>query len=104
MLLTLSGRVDTLCSCLELSRISTQTICVNSGFGPKSRDVGGAEAIPQLVRTDNKGFKAVSYDKLAVVAIEAIKELKSQNDALRAVVEKRGRQIEALSTAHATRH
>jgi hypothetical protein len=39
--------------------------------------------LPELVTTDEDGFKAVSYSKLPLLAIQAIKELKEENDALR---------------------
>jgi len=34
--------------------------------------------IPELVSTDSKGYKAVSYDKLTAVLVEAVKELKAE--------------------------
>jgi hypothetical protein len=45
----------------------------------KDRDIGliAAEVekvIPELVHTDGKGYKAVAYDKLVPVLIEAVKE------------------------------
>ncbi|MGI4884002.1 MAG: tail fiber domain-containing protein [Janthinobacterium lividum] len=39
---------------------------------------------PELVRTDEHGYKSVNYAQLTPVLIEAIKELKSQVDALQA--------------------
>ncbi len=45
--------------------------------------------IPELVRTDEDGFKAVSYEKLTVVLLEAIKELKE-------IVEKQQAEIDLL--------
>jgi hypothetical protein len=42
---------------------------------------------PELVATDEKGFKAVNYSKLPLLTIQAVKELKTENDALRAEVE-----------------
>jgi hypothetical protein len=49
-----------------------------NGFG-KDRDIGliaqDVEAvIPELVYTDSKGYKSLSYDKLVPVLVEAIKE------------------------------
>ncbi|MCP4566449.1 MAG: hypothetical protein GY841_02580 [FCB group bacterium] len=38
--------------------------------------------LPELVLTDNKGYKSVSYTKLTAVLIEAVKELKTQNEKL----------------------
>jgi len=42
--------------------------------------------IPELVTTDDDGYKSVSYEKMTAVLVEAVKELKAQNDALKAVV------------------
>ena len=44
---------------------------------------------PELVVGDEKtGYKAVAYDKLTAVLIEAVKELKSQNERQKAEIEK----------------
>ena len=42
--------------------------------------------IPELVRTDNDGYKSVSYEKLSAVLVEAVKELKAENEALKTLV------------------
>jgi hypothetical protein len=42
--------------------------------------------LPELVSTDSEGYKSLAYDKMTAVLIEAIKELKAQNDALKAIV------------------
>lgn len=42
--------------------------------------------LPELVSTDDKGYKAVEYDKMTAVLVEAVKELKAQNDALKTIV------------------
>jgi hypothetical protein len=39
--------------------------------------------IPEIVTTDNKGYKGISYEKLTPVLVEAIKSLKRDNDILR---------------------
>jgi len=39
---------------------------------------------PELVVTDNKGYKSVDYAKITPVLVEAIKELKAKNDKLEA--------------------
>jgi hypothetical protein len=42
------------------------------------------EAIfPEVVSTDDEGYKSVAYNKLVSVLIEAIKELKAENEALK---------------------
>jgi len=38
---------------------------------------------PDMVMTDDNGFKAIAYDKLSVLLLEAVKELKAENDQLR---------------------
>ncbi|HEY5714410.1 MAG TPA: tail fiber domain-containing protein, partial [Candidatus Gracilibacteria bacterium] len=43
--------------------------------------------VPELVRTDEDGYKGVNYDGFAAVLIEAIKELKLQNETLQQRVE-----------------
>ncbi len=40
--------------------------------------------IPELVTTDDDGYKSVSYEKMTAVLVEAVKELKAENDALKA--------------------
>ena len=50
------------------------------------------EVIPELVSTDKKGYKAVSYDKLTAVLVEAIKELKAENERLKGHLERKDRQ------------
>ncbi len=38
---------------------------------------------PELVQTDTEGFKSIDYAKLTPILVEAIKELKQQNDLLK---------------------
>ncbi|HMY72622.1 MAG TPA: tail fiber domain-containing protein, partial [Blastocatellia bacterium] len=42
------------------------------------------QVLPELVSTDAQGFKQVDYSKLPLLTIQAVKELKAQNDALQA--------------------
>ena len=52
---------------------------------------------PELVVGDEKtGYKAVAYDKLTAVLIEAVKELKAQNEIQRIKNEKQQAEIEEL--------
>ena len=39
------------------------------------------EIIPELVKTNDHGYKSISYEKLTAVLVEAIKELSSKKDA-----------------------
>jgi len=41
------------------------------------------QVLPELVETDKDGFKAVNYSKLPLFTIQAVKELKAENDALK---------------------
>ncbi len=42
------------------------------------------DVLPELVSTDDDGYKAVNYSKLPLITLQAIKELKTENDALKA--------------------
>ncbi len=42
--------------------------------------------LPELVSTDSEGYKSLAYDKMTAVLVEAVKALKAQNDALKAIV------------------
>jgi len=55
---------------------------------PKDRQIGliaqeVEKEFPELVHTDNDGYKALAYDKVSAVLIEAIKEQQSQIDELK---------------------
>ena len=39
--------------------------------------------LPELVATDNDGYKAVDYSKLPLLTIQAMRELKAENDRLK---------------------
>lgn len=51
---------------------------------------------PELVSTDEKGYKAINYSKLPLLTIQAVKELKAENDVLRQQVEKQNKQFATL--------
>ncbi|HET8676746.1 MAG TPA: tail fiber domain-containing protein [Blastocatellia bacterium] len=50
-------------------------------FGLIAQEV--EEVLPELVTTDESGYKAVRYNKLPLLLLQAIKELKADNEALR---------------------
>lgn len=52
--------------------------------------------IPEVVYTDEDGFKSVDYIKITPILIEAVKELKAEKDALEAKVEKLEKMVEEL--------
>jgi hypothetical protein len=66
-------------------------------YGLIAQEVEGV--MPELVVTGKDGYKAVDYTKLPLLAIQAIKELKSQNDRLQA----RLAELERLVTELAAR-
>jgi hypothetical protein len=39
------------------------------------------KVLPELIVTDKDGYKSMIYERLAVVLVEAVKELKAQSDA-----------------------
>ena len=49
-------------------------------YGLIAQDV--EQVLPELVTTDDDGYKRVDYSKLPLLAIQAIRELKEKNDAL----------------------
>ncbi|MFH0975654.1 MAG: tail fiber domain-containing protein [Spirochaetota bacterium] len=51
------------------------------------------KVIPELVYTDDKGFKTMSYDRLTAVLVEAVKELKAQSDAKISVLSKENAEL-----------
>jgi|GEM_PF-5902054 len=54
------------------------------------------EVFPEIVSTDREGLKGVDYTKLTAVLIEAVKELKSESESLRAENEDLKRRLEKL--------
>jgi endosialidase-like protein len=54
------------------------------------------QVLPELVETDTDGYKAVNYSKLPLFTIQALKELKADNDALTQRVAELERLVEEL--------
>ena len=50
-------------------------------YGLIAQDV--EQVLPELVVTNDDGYKAVDYSKLPLLTIQAVKELKAENDALK---------------------
>jgi len=53
----------------------------SQNYGLIAQDV--EQVLPDLVATDSDGYKAVDYSKLPLLTIQAVKELKAENDALK---------------------
>ena len=94
----LYGALDTM---LQLHGVSYQwrdASCYEDGrhLGMIAQEV---ELIfPQWVKTDENGYKAVSYEGFEALTVEAMRELKAENDELRAVSDAQQSQIEQLQT------
>jgi hypothetical protein len=66
-------------------------------YGLIAQDV--EQVLPEIVVTNADGFKAVDYSKLPLLTIQAVKELKSENDSLKQRVAELERLVtELLST------
>jgi hypothetical protein len=50
-------------------------------YGLVAQDV--ERVLPEIVVTGDDGFKAIDYSKLPLLTIQAVKELKAQNDELK---------------------
>ena len=50
-------------------------------FGLVAQDV--EQVLPELVTEDEKGFKAIRYNKLPLLILQGLKDLKADNDSLR---------------------
>jgi hypothetical protein len=71
----------------------------SKNYGLIAQDV--EQVLPELVVTNDDGFKAVDYSELPLLIIQAVKELKAENEKLRAendVVKKRVAELERLFT------
>tara|TARA_B100000683_G_scaffold77594_1_gene76761 strand:+ start:490 stop:3843 length:3354 start_codon:yes stop_codon:yes gene_type:complete len=58
--------------------------------------------IPEVVKTDSQGWKSVSYDKMTALLVEAIKEMKLENDSQKASIEKLLEMVELLTAQNKT--
>jgi hypothetical protein len=70
-------------------------------YGLIAQDV--EDVLPELVVTNEDGFKAVDYTKLPLLTIQAVKELKAEKDALTRRVSELERLVEQMLAATATR-
>jgi hypothetical protein len=69
----------------------------NQSFGLIAQEV--EQAFPELVSTDEQGYKVVNYSKLPLLTIQAVKELKSENDTLKQQLQQQQSQIDELKKA-----
>ncbi len=53
----------------------------SQSYGLIAQDV--EQVLPELVVTNDDGFKAVKYSELPLLTIQAVKDLKSENDSLK---------------------
>jgi Chaperone of endosialidase len=57
------------------------------------------QVLPDLVVTDAQGYRAVNYSRLPLITIQAVKELKAENDVLRAQNADLTTRLEAIERA-----
>jgi hypothetical protein len=63
-------------------------------FGLLAQDV--ERILPELVREDEEGYKAVRYNEIPLLLLQAVRELKAENDALKQRDTDRERELEEL--------
>jgi hypothetical protein len=71
----------------------------SQNYGLIAQDV--EQVLPELVATDSDGYKAVDYSELPLLTIQAVKELKAENDARKAendALKQRVAELERLIT------
>jgi hypothetical protein len=54
------------------------------------------QVFPEMVATDERGYKAVNYSELPYLTLQAVKELKAENDAMKAENEALRRQLAGI--------
>lgn len=75
----MTGSVSDVSSNTNTSKTITDIDTTQIGF--VAQDV--EKILPEVVRTDSDGYKAISYEKLTAILIEAVKELKAEVDKLK---------------------
>ena len=78
----------------RVSEFPEQQFDNNTHIGVIAQDV--EEIFPELVSTDENGYKSVQYGNFAPVLIEAIKELKAEKDDLQKQVDELKKMVEEL--------
>jgi hypothetical protein len=68
----------------------------NREVGVIAQDV--EKVLPELVSTDKQGYKSVDYTKLTPVLIEAVKELKAENELLKQRLETQEKTLQQIQT------
>lgn len=85
--------IETLDSALELVAqlrgVTFEWVDLKKGQGTQLGVIAQEveEVLPEIVHTDNQGYKSVDYSKLVVPLIESVKALKAENDSLKAALD-----------------
>lgn len=69
----------------------------SESFGLIAQDV--EQVLPELVTTDDQGYKAVRYSALPLHMLQAIKELKAENDSLKQLLQAQEARLRRLEEA-----
>ena len=75
----------------------TSTSARRQTFGLIAQDV--EKVLPELVTTDEQGYKAVRYNALPFHMLQAIKDLKAENDELKQRLEQQEERLRRLEGA-----
>ncbi len=67
---------------------------VKRSFGLIAQEV--EKVMPELVSEDEQGYKAVNYSKLPLLTLQAVKELRQENEALKQKLEQQQKEMDAL--------
>ncbi|HET9531928.1 MAG TPA: DNRLRE domain-containing protein [Blastocatellia bacterium] len=72
---------------------------LRQSFGLIAQEV--EQVLPELVAEDEQGYKSVNYSKLPLMLLQAVKELKAENDLLKQRLDEMSRQKEELKQQQA---
>jgi hypothetical protein len=57
------------------------------------------KVMPEMVVQDSDGFRAVHYERLPMLLLQSVRELKSENDALKRLLSEQEARLRALEVA-----
>jgi hypothetical protein len=75
----------------------TRGIGDSEDIGLIAQDV--EKVMPEMVVQDAEGFRAVHYERLPMLLLQSVRELKSENDALKRLLTEQEARLRALEAA-----
>ena len=84
---------------LSVARAEFPTRGIGDGedIGLIAQDV--EKVMPEMVVQDSEGFRAVHYERLPMLLLQSVRELKSENDTLKRLLTEQEARLRALETA-----